>query len=89
MEKIKNFFRWIGTDGLLHFLSCYSLMTLALLVGIWWALLITVVLAVAKEAFDYHIQKERDLKAVRHDLIFDLLGIVASLLYLLYLLFLC
>lgn len=83
MEKIKNFFRWIGTDGLLHFLSCYSLMSLALLVGIWWALFITVSLAAAKEAFDYYIQRDNDIKAVRHDLIFDLLGIVASLLMLL------
>ena len=83
MEKIKNFFRWIGMDGLLHFLSCYSLMSLALLVGIWWALFITVALAAAKEAFDYYIQRDNDIKAVRHDLIFDLLGIVASLLMLL------
>lgn len=89
MEKIKNFFRWIGTDGLLHFLSCYSLMSLALLVGIWWALLVTVVLAAAKEAFDYFIQKDNDVKAMRHDIIFDILGIVASLLYLLYIWFLC
>ena len=82
MEKIKNFFRWIGTDGLLHFLSCYSLMSLALLVGIWWALLITVALAVVKEAYDYHIQKDNTLHDVRHDIIFDILGIVASTLML-------
>lgn len=82
MEKIKNFFRWIGMDGLLHFLSCYSLMSLALLVGIWWALLITVALAVVKEAYDYHIQKDNTLHDVRHDIIFDILGIVASTLML-------
>lgn len=83
MEKIKNFFRWIGMDGLLHFLSCYSLMSLALLVGIWWALLVTVLLAAVKEAYDYFIQKDNDVKSVRHDIIFDILGIVASLIMLL------
>lgn len=83
MEKIKNFLKWIGMDGLLHFLVCYALMTISLLVGIWWALGITILLALVKEAVDFFIQKDNDKKAVFHDLIMDAAGIIYALLYLL------
>lgn len=85
MNKIKNFikniFNWISTDGLLHLLVCYSLMiTLLPLVGVWWSLLITTVIAIAKEAWDYFYEKDNNLKQVLHDVICDAGGLILSLL---------
>lgn len=84
MEKIKQFLQWAGIDGLLHFLSCYALMSLALLIGLWWALAITITIAAAKEIVDYFIQKDNDIKDVLHDVIFDVLGILAAMILLLW-----
>lgn len=80
MGKIKNAIKWVGTDGLLHFLSCYA-MTLALtpIIGIWWTLLTTTLIALAKEAWDYFYQKDNNKNAVLHDLILDACGILVAL----------
>lgn len=78
MERLKNAIKWIGTDGLLHFLSCYALMLgLSPVIG-WWAALPTVIAAAAKEGYDYHIQKDNTKAQVVHDLLCDLAGIAAA-----------
>lgn len=78
MEKIKNAIRWIGTDGLLHFLICYAMvLALSPIIG-WWAILPTTILAAAKEGWDYFIQKDNDKPQVIHDLICDGAGIVLA-----------
>ena len=78
MELIKKIFRWIAVDGLLHFLVCYA-MTLALspIIG-FYALIPTVVVALAKEAYDYHIKKSNNIEQVVHDLICDAAGIASA-----------
>lgn len=80
LNKIKNIMKWVETDGLLHFLSCYA-MTLALtpIIGIWWTLLATAIIALGKEAVDFFIQKDNDKNAVLHDLILDACGILVAL----------
>ena len=90
MEKLKNFIKWvandglknaikwIGTDGLLHFLICYAMMVaLSPIIG-WWALLPTAIIAAAKEGYDLHISKSNNKEQVIHDLLCDLVGIVAA-----------
>lgn len=83
MEKIKNAIKWIGTDGLLHFLVCYALLlSLSPLIG-FYALIPTAILAAVKEGYDYHIQKDNNRAQVVHDLICDAAGIVAAYLMML------
>ena len=78
MEKLKNILQWIATDGLLHFLVCYA-MTLALspIIG-FYALIPTIVVALAKEGYDYHIKKSNNREQVVHDLICDAAGIASA-----------
>lgn len=78
MEKIKNIIKWIGTDGLLHFLVCYAMMlALTPIIG-WWALIPTAIVAAAKEGYDFFIQKDNDKQQVVHDLICDLAGVILA-----------
>ena len=78
MEKLKNIIKWIGVDGLLHFLVCYAMMlALSPMIG-WWALLPTAVVAALKEGYDFHIQKDNDKPQVIHDLLCDAAGIVCA-----------
>ena len=78
MERIKNIIKWIAADGLLHFLVCYAMMlALSPIVG-WWALLVALVSALAKEAWDYFVEKDNNKEQVIHDLICDAVGIVAA-----------
>lgn len=80
LSKLKSIIKWVGTDGLLHFLVCYA-MTLALtpIIGIWWTLLTTTLIALAKEAWDYFYQKDNNKEQVIHDLILDASGILFAL----------
>lgn len=78
MEKLKNIIKWIGTDGLLHFLVCYAMiLALTPIIG-WWALIPTALVAAMKEGYDYHIEKDNDKQQVVHDLICDLAGIILA-----------
>jgi hypothetical protein len=80
MSKLKELFKWIGADGLLHFLVCYAMMlTLPSFIGIVWSTLATTSVAILKEVYDFCIQKDNDEKAVMHDLIMDASGIVLAL----------
>lgn len=79
MEKLKQAIKWIGTDGLLHFLACYAMMmTLVPLTGYTIALIATSVTAIAKEAYDFFIQGEKDMLNARHDLICDAAGLAMA-----------
>ena len=83
-EKLINLFNkissWFSIDGLLHFLVCYTLMlTFQPIVGMLWALVVTIIPALIKEAWDYFIQKDNTSYQVKRDLIFDWFGIAAAL----------
>ena len=80
MEKLKTICRWVGVDGLLHFLVCYGmLLALTPIVGVWWAIFSVTEASLVKEAMDYLIQKDNDRNAVLHDLICDGAGVLAAL----------
>lgn len=80
LNKLKSIIKWVGTDGLLHFLSCYAIMlTLTPIIGVWWTMLATAIIALGKEAWDYFYQKDNDKNAVLHDLILDACGILFAL----------
>lgn len=78
MERIKKIIKWIATDGLLHFLVCYALMVALTPITGWWALLVTALAALSKEAWDYFVEKDNNKEQVIHDLICDGAGIVAA-----------
>ena len=81
LNMLKWAYNWVGTDGLLHFLVCYALMlTFKPIVGVWWSLLIAIIPALAKEAWDYYVEKDNDTEQVLHDLVCDGVGILLSLL---------
>ena len=78
MEKLKNIIKWIGADGLLHFLVCYAMMlALTPLMG-FYALIPTATVAAAKEGYDYHIEKDNNREQVIHDLICDGAGVLCA-----------
>ena len=79
-KLIKSIIKWIAVDGLLHFLVCYALMlTFTPIVGIWWAVLITVIPAIAKELWDGLIQKDNDIRQIAHDLVCDGVGMLGAI----------
>lgn len=81
LEKIKSIAKWVGTDGLLHFLVCFAMMlALTPIIGIWMTLGATVLASVLKEAWDYLIQKDNDKTQVLHDIICDACGIILAVL---------
>jgi hypothetical protein len=78
---MKKILQWMATDGLLHFLVCYAMMlTFRSFIGIWWSMLLTILVALAKEAYDVFVQKDNNYKQAWHDLVCDFAGIIASLL---------
>lgn len=80
METIKKMLKWVGIDGLLHFLVCYAMMlTFAPMIGLAWAVLATTGVAVLKEVWDFCIQKDNDISQVMHDLLCDVVGIVMAI----------
>lgn len=81
LNLLRRVWSWVATDGLLHFLVCYAMMlTFEPFVGIWIALVITLVFAFGKEAKDVFIEKDNNFSQAMHDLICDFAGIVAALL---------
>lgn len=77
---INKITKWVGTDGLLHFLVCYALMlTLSPILGMAWAVLTTTNIAILKEVIDFCIQKDNDISQVMHDLLCDVVGIVMAI----------
>ena len=82
MKKlITKITKWVGTDGLLHFLVCYAMMlALTPIIGLTATLGITIILATIKELWDYCIQKDNNEEQVMHDVICDAVGIISALL---------
>jgi hypothetical protein len=85
MEKIKNAiskalawlnkaYQWLSLEGgMLHFLACYAIMQTFEPLGLGWASLITWVVAIGKEAFDF-ARKTNNLRNVANDIIRDAIG---------------
>ena len=83
METIKKMLKWVGIDGLLHFLVCYAMMmTFAVLLNLTWAVFITTTASVTKEVIDFCIQKDNDESQVVHDVICDVIGIIGAIMIL-------
>ena len=79
MEKMKNIFKWVAFDGLLHILCVFAiLMALTPIIGLWWGLGITTIVAALKEAYDVVIQQDNNKEQVIHDAICDGVGIVLA-----------
>jgi hypothetical protein len=80
MEKLKTICKWVGVDGLLHFLVCYAMMlAFTPVVGVWWAIFSVTAASLVKEWMDFFIQQDNDRDAVWHDFICDGAGILAAL----------
>ena len=78
---IRECIKWVGIDGLLHFLVCYAMMlTFGSCIGNWIAIGVTLLFAFGKEAYDVFIEKDNNFSQAMHDLICDFAGIVAALL---------
>lgn len=86
MNKLKQLYKWIANDGLLHILMCVVLMlSLQPIIGYLLALIITFFFSFYKEYYDSEIQKDNNRKQVIHDLICDIIGVtIASLIILLW-----
>lgn len=83
MKDIFNsIYKWVGTDGLLHFLVCYAMIiSLLMAVNPILATGLTLIVALAKEVVDYFVRKTNNFMQVIHDLICDCLGIIAAHVY--------
>ena len=78
IESLKKIKEWVAIDGLLHFLVCYAIIvSLTPLIG-WWALLLAILVALCKEAWDYFVEKDNNKEQVIHDLICDGVGIIIA-----------
>lgn len=86
MNKLKQLYKWIANDGLLHILICIVLMlSLQPIIGYLLSAIITFFFSSYKEYYDSEIQKDNNKKQVIHDLICDIIGvIIASLIILLW-----
>ena len=80
IEKIKAFYRWMGTDGMLHALVNYNIMVTVYPVfsnpseGAIVSLLTAAFASLGKEIYDLFV-KDVNLKDTWHDLICDGIGI--------------
>ena len=80
MEKLKTICRWVGVDGLLHFLVCYGMMlAFTPVVGVWWAIFSVTLASLVKEAID-SIKNDSDECNAWHDFICAGAGVLAALL---------
>lgn len=79
INKLKQLYKWIANDGLLHILICMILMlSFYLIIGYALSLLITITFGLIKEIYDYFIQKDNNKEQVKHDVICNSIGIVIS-----------
>ena len=89
MEKLKNILKWVGVDGLIHFLVTFALMLVIYplysdhCTGAVVASVATLLVAVAKEIYD--AIKGATIQQATHDFITDAVGMAAgSLVWLLW-----
>lgn len=79
MNKLKQLYKWIANDGLLHILICIVLMlSLQPIIGYLLSLIITIIFSAIKEIYDYFIQKDNNINQVKHDIICNCIGIIIS-----------
>lgn len=79
MDSIKQLYKYIANDGLLHILMCIVLMlSFYLIIGYLLSLLITIIFGLIKEIYDYFIQKDNNINQVKHDIICNGIGIIIS-----------
>ena len=79
MNKLKQLYKRIANDGLLHILTCIVLMlSFYLIIGYLLSLFITIIFGLIKEIYDYFIQKDNNINQVKHDIICDGIGIIIS-----------
>lgn len=79
MNKLKQLYKWIANDGLLHILVCITLMlSFHLIIGYLLSLLITIIFGLIKEIYDYFIQKDNNINQVKHDIICNCIGVIIS-----------
>lgn len=84
MNKLKQLYKWIANDGLLHILICIVLMlSLQPIIGYLLSIIITFFFSSCKEYYDYEIQKDNNRKQVTHDLICDIIGVIIAILVIL------
>lgn len=82
MEKLRNIMKWVGVDGLLHFLACYACMLVIYplygdhCTGAVVACVATLFVAVAKEIYD--AIKGATWPQAAHDFIMDAVGMAAG-----------
>lgn len=73
---------WISFDGFLHIIICFIILSITSFnMEMGWAVLITILVAAGKEAYDY-AKKKNNLEQVMHDLICD--GVGMMLVFLIY-----
>lgn len=78
MKKLSKIRKWVGVDGLLHFLACYACMlTFMPMVGLWWAEAITLVIAIGKELYDA-IRGINNKEQMLHDFVCDAAGLLLA-----------
>ena len=86
-KLITVFEKLIPFDGKLHFLVCAIIIFsfYPILNNIGNAVIIAVVVALAKEYFDIFIKRSNTFKQALKDILFDALGIIYAVLFLAYL----
>lgn len=87
MKIIKSIKNFVGLDGVLHFLACAVIVfTFApILDNIGNAVIVATVVALAKEYLDILIKRVNTFKQSLKDVLFDALGVVYAVLFLVYL----
>ena len=79
MNKLKQLYKWIANDGLLHILICIVLMlSFKPIIGYLLSIIITIIFGLIKEIYDYFIQKDNNMNQVKHDVICNGIGIIIS-----------
>ena len=79
MNKIKQLLYWISTDGLLHMLvSMVMLLSCFYIFGYVYSIILTLMICIIKEFYDYFINKSNTIKQISHDIICDLLGVLMA-----------
>lgn len=79
MERLKKLIKLVATDGLLHILVCYAMMlALTPMIGMWLAMIASVIASAIKEAYDYYIQKDNNREQVIHDAVCDVVGMALA-----------
>lgn len=79
MNKLKQLYKWIANDGILHILICIVLMlSFQPIIGYLLSLFITIIFAGMKEIYDYYIQKDNTVDQIKHDIICNGIGIIIS-----------